>query len=119
MSTQRGNVSKNRSQKHENNRAFKNDLYDSTPQTKLINSLVITDVCKRCKGVLEWKIKYKKYKIQKNPSTCTKCNQRNVTKSYRIICAPCAEKFCVCPKCGLTEEERIAEALAAAQLTKK
>ena len=33
MSTQRGNTSKKRTQKHNNNPAFKNDKYDSSKST--------------------------------------------------------------------------------------
>ncbi|XP_014248866.1 uncharacterized protein C9orf85 homolog [Cimex lectularius] len=101
MSTEKGNVSRKRPQKHQNSRKFKNDLHDKTPTTKFLNSIEISDVCPRCKSVLEWKIKYKKYKLLKNPSTCTKCSQRNVTLSYRIMCAGCAEMHGVCPKCGV------------------
>ena len=113
MSSQKGNVSRSRAQKYKNSRAFKNDLHDKTPKIKLINSLEITDVCPRCKDVLEWKIKYRKYKMPKNPTTCTKCSRKNVTNSYRIMCKECAEKLKVCPKCGLNEQEQKVEALAA------
>lgn len=90
-----------RPQKHQNSKAFKNDLYDCTNTTKFINSLEISDVCQRCKDILEWKIKYKKYKLLKNPSTCIKCNNKNVNSSYRKICTTCANSLSVCPKCGL------------------
>uniref|UniRef100_A0A0A9YWL2 Uncharacterized protein C9orf85 n=1 Tax=Lygus hesperus TaxID=30085 RepID=A0A0A9YWL2_LYGHE len=113
MSSQKGNVARSRAQKYKNSRAFKNDLHDKTPKIKLINSLEITDVCPRCKDVLEWKIKYRKYKMPKNPRTCTKCNKKNVTNSYRIMCKECAEKLKVCPKCGLNEQEQKIEALTA------
>ncbi|KAK9498619.1 hypothetical protein O3M35_003212 [Rhynocoris fuscipes] len=101
MSSQKGNVSRSRPQKHQNSRAFKNDLHDKTVKTQLLNSLEITDVCQRCKEILEWKIKYKKYKLLKSPKICTKCSEKNVNLSYRTICASCATKLSVCPKCGL------------------
>lgn len=113
MSSQKGNVSRNRAQKHKNTHVFKNDLHDTTPKTKFLNSLEITDVCPKCKGVLEWRIKFKKYKLLKNPATCTKCHNKNVTSSYRIMCKECAVKLNVCPKCGLSEEEQKLEALTA------
>jgi hypothetical protein len=62
MSTQKGNVRKTGSQKYQNKSAFKNSLHDTTPRVKLMNSVVLGRVCKRCKDIIDWKIKYKKYK---------------------------------------------------------
>lgn len=62
MSTQRGNVKKG-AQKHKNQKAFKNDLYDTSHITKKINSIEFHGICEHCKSVLEWKVKYKKYKL--------------------------------------------------------
>ena len=62
MSTQRGNVTKKKAPKHNNEYAFKNDKYDTTGKMKAINNLNISNVCQRCKDCIEWKIKYKKYK---------------------------------------------------------
>ncbi|XP_032874021.1 uncharacterized protein C9orf85 homolog isoform X2 [Amblyraja radiata] len=62
MSSERGNVSRKRAQKHQNCIAFKNDKYDKTNKIKRLNAIVLEGVCKRCKEVLEWKIKYSKYK---------------------------------------------------------
>lgn len=105
MSSERGNVKRTRPQKYQNVRAFRNDLYDNSKKTKLLNSLEITDVCVHCKGVLEWRIKYKKYKLIKAPTKCVKCCQKTVVLSYRTICAPCAVALNVCPKCGKNENE--------------
>ena len=66
MSTQRGNTSKKRTQKH-NNHTFKNDKYDSSKKIKSINELNVSNVCQRCKDCIEWKIKYKKYKPRTVP----------------------------------------------------
>ena len=62
MSSQRGNVSKRKAQKHKNDYAFKNDMYDTTDKMKAIKNLRVSNVCQRCKDCIEWKIKYKKYK---------------------------------------------------------
>lgn len=105
MSSQKGNVKKSGGQKYQNSTSFKNNLHDKSDKTKFLNSLQITDVCLRCKSILEWKIKYKKYKLLKNPSTCVKCKEKKVTQSYRIMCQPCALKLKVCPKCGKPEPE--------------
>ena len=60
MSSQKGNVSRTRAQKYTNSRAFKNDMHETSGKTKMINSLGMEGLCKRCKDVIEWKIKYKK-----------------------------------------------------------
>lgn len=72
MSTRRGANLRDRPQKYKNRTAFKNDLHDKTPQIKFLNSLQISEVCEHCKSVIEWKIKYKKYKPLSQPKKCTK-----------------------------------------------
>jgi hypothetical protein len=62
MSTQKGNAERTRTQKHKNIRAFKNDKYDTSHITKKINSLEFYGVCNRCEKIIDWKVKYKKYK---------------------------------------------------------
>ncbi|XP_034231649.1 uncharacterized protein C9orf85 homolog [Thrips palmi] len=104
MSSKRGETTRKRPQKYQNTRAYKNDLHDKTPQTKFINSIQISNVCERCKGILEWKIKYKKFKPMKFPSTCVKCLEKCVKHAYHTMCSPCANKLGVCPKCGKAEE---------------
>jgi len=104
MSSQRGNANRTRKQKHANTTAFKNNLYGETPRTKLLNSIQICNVCAHCQGVLEWKIKYNKYKILTAPAKCTKCLQKTVKQAYCIFCLPCAEKLQACAKCGKKEE---------------
>lgn len=104
MSTQRGNAQRTRPQAHQNTKAFKNDLHDSSSQTKLINNIDLSGVCERCKSILEWKIKYKKYKPLKAPKKCVKCEQKTVKKAYHTVCFPCAKLLNVCPKCGKNEK---------------
>lgn len=104
MSTRRGETGRKRPQKYQNTRAFKNDLHDKTPKVKFINSLQISNVCARCKSILDWKIKYKKFKPIKFPTTCNKCNEKCVKHAYHTMCQPCASKLGVCPKCGKEEE---------------
>ncbi|XP_008544948.1 uncharacterized protein C9orf85 homolog isoform X2 [Microplitis demolitor] len=100
MSCQRGNSNRNRPQKHQNRHAFKNNLHDTSHTTKAINKIQVVNVCEKCKKVIEWKIKYKKYKPLKAPGKCCKCEQRCVKHAYHIMCGPCASKLEVCPKCG-------------------
>lgn len=104
MSCQRGNVKRKRPQKYKNRTAFKNDLHDTSSKIKQVNSIEIVNVCLKCKDILEWKIKYKKYKILKAPKKCTKCEQKTVKNSYHMMCIPCAEMQKVCPKCGEVKE---------------
>lgn len=104
MSCQKGNASRSRSQKYQNHTVFKNNLHDTSQKTKLINSIEIANVCERCKKIIEWKIKYKKYKPLKAPAKCTKCEQKTVKHSYHIMCLPCAKQQEVCPKCGIKSE---------------
>lgn len=105
MSTERGNGSRTRAQKHKNRHVFKNDLHDKTPMQKRLNSLHISEVCQHCKGVIEWKIKYKKYKPLSQPKTCTKCQQKKIKKAYHVLCRDCALEARVCAKCLKSAEE--------------
>lgn len=108
MSCQKGNANRSRPQKYKNQTAFKNDLHDTSHKTKFINNIEVANVCERCKKIIEWKIKYKKYKPLKAPAKCTKCEQKNVKHAYHIMCLSCAKNHQVCPKCG--EKREIIEA---------
>nr|VZH94016.1 unnamed protein product [Spirometra erinaceieuropaei] len=57
-------------------------------------------LCARCKDILDWKVKYKKYKPLTQPKSCIKCGQRTVKRAYYTICDSCAESLKVCGKCG-------------------
>ncbi|KYN41125.1 Uncharacterized protein C9orf85 like protein [Trachymyrmex septentrionalis] len=104
MSCQRGNANRSRPQKYQNQKSFKNNLYDKSQKIKQINSTEVTNVCERCKKVIEWKIKYKKYKVLKAPVKCIKCEQKTVKHSYHNICLLCAKQQRVCSKCGQKTE---------------
>lgn len=107
MSYQKGNTSRSRSQKYQNHTAFKNNLHDTSKKTKFINNIEVNDVCERCKKIIEWKIKYKKYKVLKVPMKCTKCGQKTVKHSYHNICLPCAKQNEICPKCRKKEDKEV------------
>ncbi|XP_050328259.1 uncharacterized protein C9orf85 homolog [Bactrocera neohumeralis] len=109
MSTQRGNATRTRSQKHKNRTVFKNDLHDKTNLQKKINSLHVSEVCQHCKDVIEWKIKYKKYKPLTQPKKCTRCEQKNIIKAYHVLCRHCALETHVCAKCLKSEEQVVIE----------
>ncbi|XP_046975367.1 uncharacterized protein C9orf85 homolog [Vanessa cardui] len=99
MSCSRGNTTRTRPQKHQNRTVFKNTLHDTSKKTKLLNNLEVTGVCERCKGIIEWKIKYKKYKPLTVPGKCVSCEQRNIKHAYHVMCNKCATEKKVCTKC--------------------
>lgn len=104
MSCQRGNTNRTRKQKHHNKTAFKNTLHDTSRRTLQMNSMDITEVCKRCQDVIAWKVKYKKYKPLTQPKTCTNCHQKNIKDAYHTVCLNCSKELQVCCKCGKKEE---------------
>ncbi|XP_029775334.1 uncharacterized protein C9orf85 homolog isoform X3 [Suricata suricatta] len=67
MSSQKGNVARSRPQRHQNTFSFKNDKFDKSIQTKKINAKLHDGVCQHCKEVLEWRVKYSKYKPLSKP----------------------------------------------------
>lgn len=91
MSSQRGNVQRNRPQKYQNTFAFKNNMHDTSKKTTSLNRLEMDGLCARCKAIIEWKIRYKKYKPLTKPrtwyvwlityafSTCNHANFRNTS----------------------------------------
>lgn len=104
MSTQRGSDKRTRPQKHKNKTTFKNTLHDTSHNTKFINSIQVSDVCLRCKEIIEWKIKYKKYKPLTQPKKCVRCEQRTVRSAYHVMCLDCGRKLGVCTKCCQAKE---------------
>ncbi|KAF7687628.1 uncharacterized protein C9orf85 homolog [Silurus meridionalis] len=104
MSSQKGSGSRARAQKFQNATAFKNDKYGASPQVKKANAKVHDGVCQRCKEILEWKVKYNKYKSLTQPRKCVKCLQKTVTDAYYVMCRSCALQLQLCAKCGKSEE---------------
>lgn len=104
MSSQKGNVRKSGPQKYQNRQAFKNNLHDTTPRVKLMNNVMLGGVCKKCKDIIDWKIKYKKYKPLTVPKKCTKCLQKRIKQAYYTICIQCAKERKICAKCGEKSE---------------
>uniref|UniRef100_A0A1A8S4R5 Chromosome 9 open reading frame 85 n=1 Tax=Nothobranchius rachovii TaxID=451742 RepID=A0A1A8S4R5_9TELE len=104
MSSQKGNISRSRGQKHQNSTAFKNDKHGASSQVKKANSKIHDGLCQHCKGVLEWKVKYNKYKPLTQPRKCVKCSQKTVKDAYHIVCKPCSLQLDICCKCGKKED---------------
>ncbi|XP_077456955.1 uncharacterized protein C9orf85 homolog [Stigmatopora argus] len=104
MSSQRGNASRSRAQKHQNTTAYKNNKFGTTVQTKKANSKTHDGLCHRCKDVLEWKVKYNKYKSLTQLRKCVKCSQKTIKDAYHVICKACSLQLEICCKCGKKED---------------
>eukprot|EP01135_Chromosphaera_perkinsii_P001521 Nk52_evm1s206 gene=Nk52_evmTU1s206 len=106
MSTQRGNTKKT-GQKHQNTFAWKHNK--GSKKTETIMAMPISDVCKRCYDIIEWRKQYRKYKPLVQPKKCTKCSQKAIKTAYHIMCIPCARDLKVCAKCGEAKETIVPE----------
>ncbi|XP_029017544.1 uncharacterized protein C9orf85 homolog [Betta splendens] len=104
MSSRKANGSRSRGQKYQNTVAFKNDKYGASVQVKKAKSKIHDGLCQHCKNVLEWKVKYNKYKSLTQPRKCVKCSQKTVKDAYHVICKPCSLQLEICCKCGQKEE---------------
>ncbi|XP_077378343.1 uncharacterized protein C9orf85 homolog [Festucalex cinctus] len=104
MSSQKSNTSRSRPQKYQNTTAFKNDKYGASVQVKKANSKIHDGLCQRCKDVLDWRVKYNKYKSLTQPRKCVKCSQKTVKDAYHVICKPCSLQLEICCKCGKKED---------------
>ena len=97
MSTRSGDPKK-QGQKYQNAFAFKHNK--NSKLTLKIRQSPLDNLCKRCFDILEWKIKYRKYKPLTTAAKCNTCNQKNVFKAYRTKCDFCALPHLLCTKCG-------------------
>lgn len=70
MSSKRGETQRTRAQRYQNRTVFKNNLHDNSDKIKKLNSMSISGVCTKCKEVIQWKIKYRKYKPLTQPKSC-------------------------------------------------
>ncbi|CAG8644165.1 19497_t:CDS:2 [Dentiscutata erythropus] len=89
-------------QKYQNAYAFRANK--NSKKTKIINSLPINGICKRCKDIIEWRKKFKKYKSLKTPKRCVCCEEKTVKEAYHILCNKCAKEKGVCAKCQGSED---------------
>ncbi|OQV12863.1 putative Uncharacterized protein C9orf85-like protein [Hypsibius exemplaris] len=99
MSSQKGNAKRTRPQKYQNQTVYKKDLYGTTAVTKQLDNIRIEGLCSRCTHIIEWKIKFKKYKKLTAPAICVKCSGRTIKEAYHTLCRPCAADADKCPKC--------------------
>lgn len=98
MATSRKGNFKKSSQKHQNHTVYKiNQKF--TDITHLISTSDVTGVCKRCRDIICWKLKYNKYKPLSVPRKCTCCLDKSIGRAYYTLCKLCSEKKGVCAKC--------------------
>jgi hypothetical protein len=96
MSTQKGNIRKD-GQKYQNAFAFKHNK--NSMLTRKIQETPLDFLCEHCLDILEWKIKFRKYKPLSAPSKCIACEQKSVYKGHRNICDKCGVTNKLCTKC--------------------
>ena len=93
MSTRSGEQHRNRSQKHQNLTKWNAyNKFKTDPKSKIASSVTVTNCCLKCTGVIEWKIKYGKYKPLTQPAKCTRCLEKRIKSAYHILCQPCVEE---------------------------
>ena len=82
---------------HQNQFAFVHN--PASRLTKIITAIPLGEVCARCREVLEWRKKFRKYKPLKEPRRCARCGGKTVKDAYHTVCRDCAEREAVCGKC--------------------
>lgn len=96
MSTEKGNIRKE-GQKYQNSFGFKHNK--NSMLTRKIQETPLDFLCEHCLDILEWKIKFRKYKPLSAPSKCIACELKSVYKGHRNICDKCAITNKLCTKC--------------------
>lgn len=105
MSTRSGEENRKRSQKHQNRIKWNAyDKFKTDTKSKLASTVNVTNCCVKCTGIIEWKIKYGKYKPISQPAKCTKCSEKRIKSAYHILCLPCVRETGSCAKCGQKED---------------
>jgi len=79
-------------------------MHDTSKKTQIINQIEAVGCCARCKDVLDWKIKYKKYKPLTVAKKCTTCSMKRIKRAYYILCDECMKSTNKCGKCGQSKE---------------
>lgn len=88
---------------HPNEVAFRHN--PASKLTKYILALPISDnLCPKCKEIIEWRKKYRKYKPLTVPKKCIMCDGKSVKDAYHVICKECSDKNNKCSKCLSIEE---------------
>merc|ERR1712150_21690 len=69
-------------------------------KSKKINSIIHYGLCEKCKDIIEWKVKFKKYKPLTKAKKCVKCLENKVLSAYYIVCEDCSKEKNFCSKCA-------------------
>lgn len=102
MSNQKGNISRCRPQKHQNHTQWKsNHPHKTTFSAKPEKGTI----CQKCLQIIQWKIKYNKYKPLTKAKKCTKCEQNTIKHAYHTVCNDCSHMKNLCVKCGKEDNE--------------
>eukprot|EP01006_Ploeotia_vitrea_P044551 TRINITY_DN66837_c4_g1_i1.p2 TRINITY_DN66837_c4_g1~~TRINITY_DN66837_c4_g1_i1.p2 ORF type:complete len:225 (+),score=127.02 TRINITY_DN66837_c4_g1_i1:61-735(+) len=96
MSMRKGNRKK-KGPKYQNQFAFRHNKHSKLSER--IMNLPNVGLCRRCTEKIEWRKRYRKYKVPKEPTHCVSCKQRNVLYPYHVLCEACAREKKVCAKC--------------------
>lgn len=96
MSTQKGNTKK-KGQRYQNEFGFKHNK--NSMLTRKIQETPLDFLCSKCLNILEWKIKFRKYKPLSTPSKCKICELKTVYKGHREACDKCCIEIKICSKC--------------------
>lgn len=91
-----------KSQAHKNTHTY--ELLYRDDKKDLQKNAILDRVCTRCLEILQWKLKFGKYKPLKAAKKCQKCLQTTVLKPYRTLCNKCADCNKCCSKCGDKKE---------------
>ena len=104
MTSNRKGDQKKRGQKYQNTETFSLTKRQAlTPQQKCVQETEVSGLCKKCTGVIEWKIKYGKYKALSVPKRCLLCGMKTVNRAYFALCKECATDGGCCGKCQSTD----------------
>uniref|UniRef100_A0A6G3MII2 Uncharacterized protein C9orf85 (Trinotate prediction) n=1 Tax=Henneguya salminicola TaxID=69463 RepID=A0A6G3MII2_HENSL len=93
--------------KHQNITEFKCNKYNTTPDQEIAFKTQKNNLCDKCKEIIEWKIKYGKYKPLSVSRRCNQCQEKTIHKAYCRICEKCAEQMKKCAKCETLNNCRI------------
>ncbi|CAG9316547.1 unnamed protein product [Blepharisma stoltei] len=91
-------MKKGKAPAHQNTFAFKHNK--ASRLTKKIEGEPLTYLCRRCYAKLEWRKKFRKFKLRTVPAKCLLCEEKSVVKGHRKICDVCARGRNLCSKCA-------------------
>ena len=117
MSTTRKGDGVKKGQRYQNSWTYKPRLHETKKSDP--STVQLAGLCPRCREIIEWKIKYDKYKALSAPrkwyacfpclsaclltlfcSSSTLCGGRKVRLAYHHVCRKCSGEKELCGKCG-------------------